>query len=116
MNKLRTIEAGLQMLSFSLTEKHNTSRHYMWHFIAGLSAVRDTDWAEKKIKAVPHVFWDSAEVYQYVYTSICGDNWHDGNKNNLRTIEAPIVQKLKSNKPQPNVTGSYKKKCVLHIS
>ena len=43
MNKLRTIEAGLQMQAFSFTEKHNTSRHYMWHFIAGLSAVRDTD-------------------------------------------------------------------------
>ena len=35
----------------------------MWCFIAGLSAVRNTEWAENKIEAVPHVFYDSAEVY-----------------------------------------------------
>ena len=36
----------------------------MWRFIAGLSALRtDSEWAEKKIKTVPHVFYDSAEVY-----------------------------------------------------
>ena len=40
-----------------------------------------------------------------VYSSICGDSWHDGNKNNLRIIEAPIVQKLKNNE----FTGSYNK-------
>ena len=70
----------------------------MWHFIAGLSAVRNTEWAEKKIKTMPLVFYDSAKVY----------NWHDGNKNNLRTIEAQIVQKLKNNEPRPNFAGSYK--------
>ena len=32
-------------------------------FNAGLSAVRNTEWAEKKIKTVPHMFDDSAEVY-----------------------------------------------------
>ena len=37
-----------------LAEKHNTSRHYMWRFIADLSAVINTGWAEKKIKTVPH--------------------------------------------------------------
>ena len=42
---------------------------------------------------------DSAEVY----------NWHDGNKNNLRTIKAQIVQKLKSDEARPKFTGSYKK-------
>ena len=31
-------------------------------------------------------------------------------KNNLRTIEAQIVQKLKNNEAQPKFTGSYKKK------
>ena len=36
------------------TEKHNTSRHYMWRFIADLFAVINTGWAEKKIKTVPH--------------------------------------------------------------
>ena len=37
----------------------------------------------------------------------------DGNKNtfknNLRTIEPPIVQKLKNNEPRPKFTGSYNK-------
>ena len=36
------------------TEKHNTSRHYMWRSIVDLSAVINTEWAEKKIKTVPH--------------------------------------------------------------
>ena len=36
------------------TEKHNTSRHYMWRFITDLSAVIKSEWAEKKIKTVPH--------------------------------------------------------------
>ena len=39
-------------------------------------------------------------------------HWHDGNKNNLRIIEAQIVQKLKNNEAQPKFTGSYKKKSV----
>ena len=30
-------------------------------------------------------------------------------KNNLRTIEAQIVRKLKNNEAQPKFTGSYKK-------
>ena len=34
------------------------------------------------------------------------------NKNSLRTIEAQIVQKLKSNEARPEFTGSYKKKRV----
>ena len=34
----------------------------------------------------------------------------NNNKNNLRKIEAQIVQKLKNNKPQPKFTGSYKEK------
>ena len=37
-------------------------------------------------------------------------NWHDGNKNNLRTIKAQlIVQKLKNNEARSKFTGSYKK-------
>ena len=39
-------------------------------------------------------------------------NWHDGNKKNLRTIEAQIVQKLKNNEARPKFTGSNKKKSV----
>ena len=44
-NKLRTIEAELQvqMQLQVLSEKHNTSRHYMYRFIAGLFAVRNTE-------------------------------------------------------------------------
>ena len=34
-------------------------------------------------------------------------------KNSLRTIEAQIVQKLKSNEARPKFTGSYKKKRVI---
>ena len=35
-------------------EKHNTSHYYMWRFIPDLSAVINTECAEKKIKTVPH--------------------------------------------------------------
>ena len=35
----------------------------MCRFTAGLSAVRNTELAEKKMKTTPHVFYDSAEVY-----------------------------------------------------
>ena len=37
---------------------------------AGLSnsAVRNTEWAEKKNKTMPHVFYDSGKMY---YTTIC---------------------------------------------
>ena len=58
--------------------------------------------SREEIKTVPYVFYDSAEVY----------NRDDGNKNNLRTVEAQIVQKLKNNEPRPKFTSSYKKKCV----
>ena len=40
-------------------------------------------------------------------------NWHDGNKDNLRTIEAPIVQKLNNNEIRPQFTGSYKKNVYI---
>ena len=40
-------------------------------------------------------------------------NWHDGNKNNLRTIEAQIVQKLKNNEARPKFTGSYKERACI---
>ena len=42
-------------------------------------------------------------------------NWHDANKNNLRTIEAQIVQKLKD-EARPKFTGSYKKKACRFIA
>ena len=37
---------------------------------------------------------------------------HDGNKNNLRTIEAQIVQNNKNNEPRLKFTGFYSKKSV----
>ena len=40
-------------------------------------------------------------------------NWHDGNKNNLRIIEAQIVQKRKNNEARPKFTGSYKKAGII---
>ena len=40
-------------------------------------------------------------------------NWHAGNKNNLKTIEAQIVQKLKNNEARPKFAGSYKNRRVL---
>ena len=42
-------------------------------------------------------------------------NGHDGNKNNLRTIEAQIVQELKNNEAPPKFTCSYKKKACKRI-
>ena len=49
----------------------------------------------KKIKTVANVF-----VILYTFaveikssTIICGDNWHDGSKNSLKTIEARIEER-----------------------
>ena len=39
-------------------------------------------------------------------------NTYDGNKNNLRTIEAQIVQKLKNNELRTKSTGSYQEMSV----
>ena len=44
----------------------------------------------------------------------CITEMHDGNKYNLRTIEAQTVQKLKNKKARSKFTGSYKKKCVYY--
>ena len=44
----------MQMWLKVFTEKHNTSRHHICRFIADLSAVVNTQWAEKKTKTVPH--------------------------------------------------------------
>ena len=55
-NNLRIIEAQLHM-------ENMTASRYMRRFIAGISVVRNIEWAEKKIKTVPHVFYDSAELY-----------------------------------------------------
>ena len=38
----------------------------------------------------------------------------NNNMNNLRTIEAQIVQKLKNNEPWPKFAGSYKEKNVYY--
>ena len=53
----------MQILLQVFIEKHKKTCPYMWRFIAGLSAaVRNTEWAEKKIKIAPHVFYNSAKV------------------------------------------------------
>ena len=36
---------------------------WLRRFIAGLSVVRNTEWAEKKFETVPRVFYDSAKMY-----------------------------------------------------
>ena len=58
---------------------------------------------------IKFILYFKNNVKQHVYTSICGDRSHDGNKNNLRdlrTIEAQIVQKLKNNEHRLKFTGS----------
>ena len=50
----------------------------------------------------------------FMTVSKCITEMHDGNKYNLRTIEAQTVQKLKNNEARPKFTGSYKKKCVYY--
>ena len=62
---------------------------------------------------------DSAHWSKYAYANWhlaqqialvrAGLNGHDGNKNNLRTIEAQMVQKFKNNEARSKITGSYKK-------
>ena len=69
----------------------------MWRFIADLSAVINTEWAEKKIKTVPHSA-KSISVIDMMETRII-----------LRTISVRLF-KLKNNEPRPKFTGSYKKK------
>ena len=53
---------------------------------------------------MPHLFYDSAEAY----------NCYDGNKNNLRTIVAQIVQKLKTKSLGQNVVVLIKKKRIFN--
>ena len=36
---------------------------HMRRFTVVLSTVRNIEWAEKKIKIIPHVFYDNAEMY-----------------------------------------------------
>ena len=44
---------------------------------------------------------------------ICSTRLHDGNKNNLRTIEAQIVKNLRTTRLGQNFTGSCKKHVLL---
>ena len=61
----------------------------MWRFIAEISAVINTEWAEKKIKTVPH----SAKSISII------------DMMELRKI----YPKLKNNEPRPKFTGFIKK-------
>ena len=77
----------------------------MWRFITDLSAVTNTEWAEKKIKTVPH---SAKRRYKY--------NWHDENKNNFKSNFRTIIQNLlKNNKLRPNFSSFIKKKRVFGI-
>ena len=75
----------------------------MWRFIADLSAVINTEWAEKKIKTVPH----SAKSISIIN--------HDGNENNFKNNFRINYPKLKNNKPRPKFTRSYEKKRVFEV-
>ena len=73
------------------SEKHNTSRHYMWRFIADLSAVINTEWAEKKIKTVQH----SAKSIRIIDMMETRTKFKD----NFRTI----IQNLRTTSPGQNL-------------
>ena len=61
--------------------------------------------------AVPHVLYDSAEVYIIDMMEKLKNNF----KNNLRANEAQIVPKPKSNEPRPKFIGSYKRKTFTSV-
>ena len=62
----------------------------------------------KETKTVPLVFYSSAKVKILVHVFEVIIDMMETLKNNLRTVEAKIVQKLK-NEPGPKFTGSFKK-------
>ena len=78
------------------TEKHNTSR--MWWFITDLSAVINTEWAEKKIKTVPH----SAKSISIIDMI--------GNKNNFKNNFRTIIQNLRTTSLGQNLLVLQKKR------
>ena len=62
--------------------KNTTSRHYMWRFIAGLSAVRNAEWADKIKTAltcfmtVPkYLRWRKQEQFKNTWCLNCAKTW-----------------------------------------
>ena len=97
-NKLRTIETRLQMqMQLQVfIEKHNTMlqgnhENFLRKTVAGRR--QNPIWITNMFAVITDM--------------------HDGKKNNLRTIEAQIVQRLKNNEARPKSTGSCIKKRVL---
>ena len=79
-NKLRTLGVRLQMncnCKFFI-EKHNTSRHYMWRFIAYLSAVQE-DWVrrEENQNCAARVYWQCRSVFTAILKNQCCRNKTD---------------------------------------
>ena len=76
----------------------------MWRFFTDLSAVKNTEWAQKKIKTVPH----SAKSISIL------------DKTEIRTILRTISEqlqypKLKNNEPRPKFTFFVEKKRVFGV-
>ena len=65
-----------------------------------------------KIKTVQYVFLKTF-IKTFMTVPKCITEMHDGNKYNLRTIEAQTVQKLKNKKARSKFTGSYKKSVFI---
>ena len=76
----------------------------MWRFIADLSAVINTEWAEKKIKTVPHSVKSIDTIDTMKTRTIL--------RTILRTISEQLYPKLLNNEPRPKFTGSHKRACI----
>ena len=74
----------------------------MWRFIADLSAVMLTEWAEKKIKTVPHSV-KSISIINTMET-----------RTMLGTISEHLYPKLK-NEPRTKFTGSYQRARIWSV-
>ena len=98
---LRTIEAHIVQ-----KRKNNEARpKFTGSYLK--KACRNTDWAKKKIKTVPLVFYD---MFMPVFEVMEKKN---NFKNNLRTIEAQIVQNLRTTRLGQNLLVLIKKACIL---
>ena len=83
----------------------------MQRFLAGFSAVRSAEWAEKKIKTVPHVFSVKNRTKTFRTVPKCINDMMHESKNNWGSN----CEKLKNNEARPKfMAGSYKKKRVVN--
>ena len=77
----------------------------MWRFITNLSEVINTEWAEKKIKTVPHSAKSISIIDMMETRTILRKKQFQNN-----------YPKLKNHDPRPKFTGFIKKKaCIWSI-